>query len=382
MVKAKLFVPRQVDATELNPQNNNARHLLKRWSLQRALVTVVSHGQPDSEVAKHPRVRVVRLWRGRAWWVHLFLCYLYPYDLVFYPGAHAADLAGLRWRRRLGGCGPVVATLEGLEGDESRERFYTQAAGHAVYCQRLSGNVLRQVDRVLQIADHVIAISPFLARMGSLRYGDKFSVLPLGVDLKTFNSSGRFDNQHRPNPVVVTAGRLYPGKRPETFLHLAATFPHAQFLWFGEGDLLGQMIHEANRRGLSNLEFAGPRQPEELAAEFRNADIFVLPSLAEGVPKVSQEAAACGLPVILFGCYEAPTVVDGENGYVVWDDVEMTERLGYLLDDPDLRALMGARGAEMSRAWDWDTLAPLWEQRVLDRLPAASSDPRKPSPHL
>jgi glycosyltransferase involved in cell wall biosynthesis len=87
--------------------------------------------------------------------------------------------------------------------------------------------------------------------------------------------------------------------------------------------------------------------------------------MAEGVPKVSQEAAACGLPVILFGFYEAPSVVDGENGYVVWSDEEMATRLEQLLSDKDLRTRLGARGAVMAREWNWDILALKWERKVL-----------------
>ena len=99
-----------------------------------------------------------------------------------------------------------------------------------------------------------------------------------------------------------------------------------------------------------------------LAEELRNSSIFVLTSLAEGVPKVSQEAAACGLPIVLYGFYDAPTVVHERNGLVAWSDREMDEHVARLIGDPELRQRMGLQGAEMAGAWDWDLVAPRWEE--------------------
>ena len=107
-------------------------------------------------------------------------------------------------------------------------------------------------------------------------------------------------------------------------------------------------------------------QPTELAEAFRSADLFVMPSVSEGVPKVTQEAAACGLPVVLFGYYEAHSVVDGENGYVVWDDDQFYDRVAELLADGEQRSRMGAKGASMALNWSWDVLALRWEAQILE----------------
>ena len=357
-----------MDASNLNAQNNNARMMLKRWALSNALVTTNNYWDPDEEIVRHPRIKVVRLWRRHGWYLHWALRYLRSYDLIFYPAGNPADIAGMRWRRRLGFREPIIATIEGLAGDVERERFYTNVAGHPVYCQILTPSGLRRSDEVLHIADHVIAISPFLAQMGQLRFGDKFSVLPLGIDTTTYYPAT--DRQPNPEPVVISAGslRLTPRKRPEVFIALAERYPWVHFRWFGEGEERVNLIATVAAKGLTNLDFLGPLPPSLLAEEMRAADLFILPSHAEGVPKVTQEAAACGLPVIIFGFYESPTVIDGDNGYVVWSDEELTDRVDLLLNDPDLRRRLGARGAAMAREWDWDHLAPQWERQVLSFL--------------
>src|SRR5690348_7466588 len=108
------------------------------------------------------------------------------------------------------------------------------------------------------------------------------------------------------------------------------------------------MISESKRLGLANLRAPGALPSARLAEELTRASIFVLPSLSEGVPKVTQEAAAAGLAQVVFGFYEAPSVVDGENGFVVWDDERFMARLKTLVDDPSLVRRFGDKGRAMA----------------------------------
>ena len=61
---------------------------------------------------------------------------------------------------------PAIATMEGFAGGEMRERQLRKWVGHNVFCQRVPGELLRRIDWVLNAADHVIAINPFIAEMG------------------------------------------------------------------------------------------------------------------------------------------------------------------------------------------------------------------------
>jgi len=367
----EVFVPRLVDASQLNPQNYNARMLLSRWTAADFGIRTLAYDEPDSRVASRGGIRVVRLWRRHLWQAHLFLQYLHPCGAVFYPGVSAADFAGLRGRRAVGLRGPIIATLEGLVGDKEREQFYSSVAGHPVHCQPVTERELKHCDYILQTADHVIAISPFLGRMGQARYGDKFSVLPLGVDVGTFYPAAM--QPIRTVRTVVSAGRVAAHKRPEVFLDLAERFPGVRFKWFGEGDRRKALIAAAAARNIENVEFPGSRPPERLAEEFRAANIFVLPSRCEGVPKVTQEAAACGLPVVAFGHYEAPSVVHGRNGFVVWSDDEFIARTGELLTNPVLASHMGRCGVTMSQEWNWNLLAPRWESALIKAIAASGT---------
>jgi len=151
-------------------------------------------------------------------------------------------------------------------------------------------------------------------------------------------------------------------------VELAKRHPEADFVWYGGHGSQELAIFQAKAEGFGNLSFPGNLQPLELAEAFRSADLFVMPSGSEGVPKVTQEAAACGLPVVLFGYYEAPSVIDGENGYVVWDDEQFYHRVAELLDDAPLRSKMSSKGKSMAQEWSWDVIAPRWEAQILSAI--------------
>jgi len=92
-------------------------------------------------------------------------------------------------------------------------------------------------------------------------------------------------------------------------------------------------------------------QKEEMEKVLPLAAIVVLPSYREGLPKVLLEAASAGRPIVATdvpGCREA--VHEGNNGYLVppQDHFQLAEAIRRLVEDPVLRARMGANSREMA----------------------------------
>ncbi|MEX1198923.1 MAG: glycosyltransferase family 4 protein [Pseudohongiellaceae bacterium] len=91
---------------------------------------------------------------------------------------------------------------------------------------------------------------------------------------------------------------------------------------------------------------------DDLQAEYRTADVFVLPSRFEGYGMVFAEALAAGLPVIATRAGAVPDVVPDTAGLLVApeDTQALSEALRSLLTRPDLRRQLqaGARGAAAS----------------------------------
>ncbi len=101
-------------------------------------------------------------------------------------------------------------------------------------------------------------------------------------------------------PLVITVARFTAQKGYDILLQAAVDvsrqIPDVVFLLVGDGLERGAMVELAASLELANVSFLGERSdvPDLLAA----ADLFVLPSLFEGLPLVVLEAMALALPVV------------------------------------------------------------------------------------
>jgi len=116
---------------------------------------------------------------------------------------------------------------------------------------------------------------------------------------------------------------------------------------------------EATRAALARAgiaeraRFTGYLPKEEVYAHYRAADILVLPSEREGLPRNAVEGHAFGLPLVATAVVGTVEVVaHDESGFLVANDRlgDMIEPLVRLARDPALRERMGAAGAAHVRA--------------------------------
>ena len=86
----------------------------------------------------------------------------------------------------------------------------------------------------------------------------------------------------------------------------------------------------------------------DLGRLYRSSDLFILPSLEEGDPQVTYQAAGCGLPIIATPMGGGNILRDGINGILVQpnDVSSLAEAICLLAKSPELRKEMGARAAE------------------------------------
>jgi glycosyltransferase involved in cell wall biosynthesis len=92
-----------------------------------------------------------------------------------------------------------------------------------------------------------------------------------------------------------------------------------------------------------------------LAERYRRADVFVFPTLVEGMPLVVLEAMACGLPVIVTANGPAGIVRDGVDGFIIPErsDEAVSEKLEVLYRDRERCAAMGRAAAQRAREFTW-----------------------------
>jgi len=216
---------------------------------------------------------------------------------------------------------------------------------------------LRLADRVMVVSDRLKELFP--AGRGSR---DKFVTVYNGVDVSAFEGAGNGSGMRaelgiEPGwQVVGTIGSITPRKGQLDFLRAAPrvirALPQTKFVLVGEArGLEGQAYAERLRayvagEGLErHVIFAGWR--EDVARILSGLDLFVLPSLNEGLPRVILEAMAASVPVIATRvCGNADLVVDGQTGLLVPPEEPdaLASAVTRILGDPDLGRSMGRQG--------------------------------------
>ncbi len=139
------------------------------------------------------------------------------------------------------------------------------------------------------------------------------------------------------------------------------------------------MVDRLNLR--SRTVFAGQRG--DMANVYAACDIFVLPSLNEGLPMTVLEAMAAARPVIASNVGAIPTVVrNGETGLLVEprDVAGLKAALGLLLDDPALSSRLASNGHDwVRRNFTSDGMAANY-QRMYETVLAGKSVAAKNRP--
>jgi glycosyltransferase involved in cell wall biosynthesis len=164
----------------------------------------------------------------------------------------------------------------------------------------------------------------------------------------------------RSRPIALTLARLDPQKGLPYLVQAAAELPSVQFVLAGEGSERSALEADIRALGLQDrVRLLGQR--DDAAALLDACDVFVLPSLFEGLPVSVLEAMAAGKPVVataVVGTTEA--VVDGVTGLLVAprDPTALARAISRLLGDPPLSRRLGAAGrARVEQHFSADVLA-------------------------
>jgi colanic acid/amylovoran biosynthesis glycosyltransferase len=179
----------------------------------------------------------------------------------------------------------------------------------------------------------------------------KLHVLRCGIDTERFSPPA---SERPPNatPTVLAVGRLDARKGHvllvEALGRMADDGDQAHVVIVGEGPERPLLELLAGDLGVSDrLTLPGAVGQDEIGSWFREADLFCLPSLAEGVPIVLMEAMASGLPVVAPRLMGIPELVeDGLSGTLVTpgEADELAAALRAQLADADVRRSMGEAG--------------------------------------
>jgi glycosyltransferase involved in cell wall biosynthesis len=211
-----------------------------------------------------------------------------------------------------------------------------------------------RIDEKIARARFVACISHFCRSQGMIfsdpTHWGKLHIVHCGVDPARYDRGPR----ERPGKRLLFVGRLAAVKGVPVLLRAFAetleAHPEAHLTLIGDGPERARIEALARELGLGGaVRFPGYLSQDEVADELARADLFVLPSFAEGVPVVLMEAMAARLPVVATRIAGIPELVDeGVAGRLVppGDAASLARALSDLLAEPDLRRRMGEAGRE------------------------------------
>ena len=130
----------------------------------------------------------------------------------------------------------------------------------------------------------------------------------------------------------------------------------------GDGDITDDLKALAAEYSV-DVKFPGKVDHDKIPDRLRNADLFVLPSLNEGMSNSVLEAMACGLPIIATDIGGSRELIK-ENGYIVSKASvsNLVETIGNYLDNEVLLKRHGTKSRILAQGMDWYGIARQYEE--------------------
>lgn len=242
---------------------------------------------------------------------------------------------------------------------------------------------IRGEKQVIAKVDRLIA--PTLAELAQIQWlyhadTQKITIIPPGVDIGKFypipeDEAKAFIGVTPCQRMLLFVGRIEPLKGLDILLEAVALMkdkglyerhPFCLAVIGGDPDVTpGQMSSEMARiQAISrqyNLEgfvtFLGKKSQDTLPYYYSAAEAVIVPSHYESFGMVALEAMACGTPVVASQVGGLAFLVqDGETGYQVpvGEPDALCDRLTAILENPELRARLGAQAAEFAKSYRWE----------------------------
>ena len=230
----------------------------------------------------------------------------------------------------------------------------TRDYGDLAVIRRMTGASLLLA--VLRRADIFVAISSEVAaELRNARFPEsRIRLVPNFVDVDHYHPAADKVRLRRelllPEGVAIVlfAGRLTPQKGLTCLLEAWSRLADrrgAQLLLLGDGSAAAELKAASARLGIADsVNFAGVT--DNVRDYLQAADLFVLPSLSEGLPNALLQAMACGLPCVATNIGGARDLIhDGSDGLLVepGDAAGLSAAIARLLADDALTAALGTR---------------------------------------
>ncbi|MFK8163473.1 MAG: glycosyltransferase family 4 protein, partial [Lewinella sp.] len=208
-------------------------------------------------------------------------------------------------------------------------------------------------------SDYILCASEFVKRSFLERGFADEKLLKVNFGFKTFSSDNHQSAPKGKDDVfrVLYVGQLHfrKGLRYAIEAFKQLKHPNKEFFIVGPKTTITGLENVSIPDGVT---FTGVLKGEDLAEQYRQASLFVLPSLEEGLALVQGEALSFGIPLLITTNTGGEDIItNGKEGFIVppADTQALLEKMQLVADDPLLREEMSANAFETtSSLGSWD----------------------------
>jgi glycosyltransferase involved in cell wall biosynthesis len=296
-----------------------------------------------------------------------------PYDAVWSIMASYSGFAALFFKKNNPSV-PFILTLQ--EGDPID------------YIRKQVALVSGWFKEIFTRADKIQTISTYLAEWAkSLGATAPITVIPNGVDLALFSKHVdegelalvRVQLKKEPQDIfLVTTSRLVEKNAVSDVIKSLTHLPaNVKFLIVGDGELKHDLEHITEAAGLTErVIFVGQKEYHELPKYLAISDIFIRPSISEGMGNSFIEAMAAGIPVIATPVGGIPDFLkdpSNSSGQVptglfcrVNDPASIAEQVEKFIESKELREKLVTNAKKLvEESYDWGHIAERMRKEIL-----------------
>jgi len=230
----------------------------------------------------------------------------------------------------------------------------------------------------LQDSDYLFAPSFFVKK--SLLYcgvkEEKIINVPYGVDTDYFQQKAYTAKKSSDKLKLLFVGRVEPAKGIYYLLEALKELSNINIELTVVGS--NQCSVEELNGYQENVIFTGPIMKSEMSAVYKSTDVFIMPSLWEGMCLSVLEAMSSGVPVIGSESSGAETlIINYKNGFVVkaCSVKSITEKIRWCNDNRDRLAIMGKNARVVAEKYSWENYNKTFTSQIRKIVRERSGNP-------
>lgn len=267
--------------------------------------------------------------------------------------------------------GAMLARLAGISARKKGTKVIYMAHGFHFYngAPLLNWMIYYPVEKFLsRFTDGLITINQEDYRRAQKFYAGKTILIPgVGIDLDKFQKKEPTRQEIRnklgiPDGkiILMSVGELTKRKNHMVVVEALAWLKEYDILYVicGDGPLKAQLRAKAEELGVRDrLKLLGFRK--DIAELHKAADIFVFPSLQEGLPVAVMEAMASGLPIVASKIRGNEDLIsNNQGGYLInpKDSEQIAKAIEKMIQNPEKREKMEKRNLEIITKYGQETV--------------------------